>query len=340
MAKAQDYSPAELLQFGQKAEADGNLDYALRVFAYLANNFPDTVEGEIGFDGYNRIEACLDRAEARPERDPLWEPDRARPQAAAQQPQAAAPRPEAAPQKTSVVTPNTRVTSSRMSEATRRQLQPAPLTDRLASLHTRGEATAPTPAAQPERPQPSSPASADIAWLREAATAPPRTQAPAVAEQAAAGRSIGEALREQSGAVAQRDTVHNGSAWGSSAADDGDMALPRMVARALEESEGNLEDAFQRRYRAGTAIAIVFAVLGWLLLACGIALMGISLSGSFPELAAIGFSGIVPTGIEAGLAALSAGLVLVFVAQVGSAIFDNANATRHLLAIERAKAGY
>ncbi|MEM1370876.1 MAG: hypothetical protein AAGG72_01475 [Pseudomonadota bacterium] len=55
MRSAEDYSPAEVLQFGQRAEAEGNFDYAARAYSYLSDCFPDTVEGQVASDGQRRI---------------------------------------------------------------------------------------------------------------------------------------------------------------------------------------------------------------------------------------------------------------------------------------------
>lgn len=333
MSRVQDYSPAELLQFGQRAEADGDLDYALRVYAYLANNFPDTVEGEIAFDGYNRIEARIERTEARPAPDPLRQP------APAHHTPAQAPTPTYAP-------PAPRSTDKQNAQWPEARTAPqsasrsAVLSDRLASLQKPGY----TPPGTSSKPSPSS---THGGWLR--GTTPAMRSAPApIAGTADAEKpfsmDMDYGLRETKGTMERLDSPRNEHPdWAEPLDEERDTVLPRMVARALDaldESEGDLEQSFQRRYRAGSAIAVVFAVLGWLLLACGLALLGVTASAAFPQLAASGISGFAPAGIEVALGALLMGLVLVFASQVGSAILDNANATRHLLAIERAKAGY
>lgn len=310
MARVQDYSPSELLQFGQRAEAEGNSDYALRVYAYLANNFPDTVEGEIGFDSYGRLEPSLDRGgQSEPVPDPLRSNDRAaHHDLRQQQSDEPASRPAAGSRQGHAPA------SAAVTDASRHvQYDTTPLIDRLAALrrHSAPPSSSST-ATLPKTP-------VKFSWLQEVPTA-------SANDRGALTKS------EQS-----RETTQSRF---PSADNDRDTILPRMIARALDESEGDLEESFQRRYRAGSAIAIMFAVMGWLMLACGLALIGVTLSGNFAELGAIGLTAIVPAGIEAAIGALFSGLVLVFASQVGSAILDNANATRHLLAIERAKAGY
>ena len=73
-------------------------------------------------------------------------------------------------------------------------------------------------------------------------------------------------------------------------------------------------------------LALVAAALG----AAGVAGMPPTLAS--PSLMAL------PVGLVWGLAAAALGLALIFLSQLALAVFDNANASRHLLAIERAKA--
>lgn len=77
--------------------------------------------------------------------------------------------------------------------------------------------------------------------------------------------------------------------------------------------------------------------LGWIGVGVGTALAIAGLVGVPPALAAPGLFGL-PSGVVHGLQASAAGLALVFLSQLALAVFDNANATRNLLAIERAKA--
>ena len=95
--------------------------------------------------------------------------------------------------------------------------------------------------------------------------------------------------------------------------------------------------AFRERYRAGTLMAQGSNWLGWLAVGVGTALGSAGVAGMPDGLAMPSLFGL-PAGVVFGLAAVTAGLALVFVSQLALAVFDNANASRHLLAIERAKA--
>ncbi|MEL7049269.1 MAG: hypothetical protein AAFO75_09985, partial [Pseudomonadota bacterium] len=59
MGSAQDYSPAEMLQFGQRAEAERDFDYALRAYAYVMEQYAGTVESQMAGEGYRRVETAL-----------------------------------------------------------------------------------------------------------------------------------------------------------------------------------------------------------------------------------------------------------------------------------------
>lgn len=315
MGSAQDYSPAELLRFGQQAEAEGNLDYALKVYAYLANQFPGSTEGEVSYEGYARVEAALTRAGS--QASPQPSPGRV---ASSQSPAAQSPGSQSA----YYHPPNSAQppTSSQFVAGYAAAQHPAGgplLSDRLAGLQTTR--------LSPNSTQPSAGA-ANVGGGQPPGGYGGVTQAsphPSAANASAPFPSQGSVSSAGVPALHEDDAGHE--------------PLPRMVARALEEAEGDLEGAFQKRYRAGVMIAQLFAISGWLMLACGVALALVGLLGVFPEFAVAGGSGL-PRGAELGAVVFLCGLILVFVSQIGHAIFDNANATRHLLAIERAKAGY
>jgi hypothetical protein len=116
--------------------------------------------------------------------------------------------------------------------------------------------------------------------------------------------------------------------------------LPQVVAKARAvpvETAAEPEFEFKDRYRAGTFMAQSANWIGWLMVGVGVALGGAGLAGVPKALAAGALFGL-PAGIVWGLMAVSGGLALVLVSQLALAVFDNANASRHLLAIERAKA--
>jgi hypothetical protein len=98
--------------------------------------------------------------------------------------------------------------------------------------------------------------------------------------------------------------------------------------------------AKERHYRTGRVLATLVSCAGWLIVATGIAMVPavlatdpLLLQRSLPYAASLG-----PVGTIAAAVALSAvGLAVVFWGQMASALFDQANATRELVAIERAR---
>jgi len=97
--------------------------------------------------------------------------------------------------------------------------------------------------------------------------------------------------------------------------------------------------AARDHYRAGRALAMLVSALGWLITICGvmlpasyIGLDNLMRSTSLPRLGLLqtlaGATGMVATG-----------LFVVLAGQMARAVFDQANATRDLVALERAKFG-
>lgn len=117
--------------------------------------------------------------------------------------------------------------------------------------------------------------------------------------------------------------------------------LPMLVSpepySAPFEMPAEPEFAFKDRYRAGTLMAQAANWAGWMLAGSGSALVMAGALAVPEALAAPSLLGL-PAGIVLGLGASAAGVALVFLSQLALAVFDNANAARHLLAIERAKA--
>jgi len=90
----------------------------------------------------------------------------------------------------------------------------------------------------------------------------------------------------------------------------------------------------RNHYRFGSFLAGLVSLSGWLIAAAGVAATPVQLVLGRPEIG-FGTGGVLAVGL--GLAAL--GLVAVTLGQAVRALFDQANATRELVAIERAKAG-
>lgn len=146
-------------------------------------------------------------------------------------------------------------------------------------------------------------------------------------------------VRAAAGAAIQEDAAEAAPAGG---APGGTVNLPQVVAAAERQALyplAELEFAFKERYRAGTVISLGANWVGWLLVGVGVALAGAGLfgvTGGLADPSPAVFD--LPLGLVYGLGATMGGLALVFLSQIALAIFDNANASRHLLAIERAKA--
>ncbi|HXE70471.1 MAG TPA: hypothetical protein VN523_14010 [Hyphomicrobiaceae bacterium] len=90
----------------------------------------------------------------------------------------------------------------------------------------------------------------------------------------------------------------------------------------------------RNHYRVSSFLAGLVSLLGSLMVAAGLAAAPLHLALGRPEIG-IGSGGVLTVAVA--LAAL--GLVTVAFGQAVRALFDQANATRELVAIERAKAG-
>jgi hypothetical protein len=92
----------------------------------------------------------------------------------------------------------------------------------------------------------------------------------------------------------------------------------------------------ERRYRIGSIVAWLLFSIGLLFMVASLILIGlhtanIKLPGTLGML--LGFTG----GFPGAFAIFTVGVMQVFAAQIGRALFDNANAMRDLAMIERAK---
>jgi hypothetical protein len=98
----------------------------------------------------------------------------------------------------------------------------------------------------------------------------------------------------------------------------------------------------ERHYRSGRALATLTSWVGWLIFVAGAATVPLvlaadplTLQSGLPYAISLGPAG----AIAAAVAFSVAGLAVVFWGQMASALFDQANLTRELVAIERAKQG-
>lgn len=85
-------------------------------------------------------------------------------------------------------------------------------------------------------------------------------------------------------------------------------------------------------------MAVVLAAVGWFLLVVGLVVLLAGLAGVPASFSAAGLLGL-PLGVELGLGAIVTGVILLFVSQLGRAVFDSASAARELVEMERTKSG-
>jgi hypothetical protein len=129
--------------------------------------------------------------------------------------------------------------------------------------------------------------------------------------------------------AAQSQVWHqNGAAYanGSTLADGGHRARPPRAHRRRPMPPRD-------HYRAGRALARVFSALGWLTVAASIAapmLYVVAGAAGLPRVGVLALAGLAAS-------ATVAGMLVVFACQVARAVFDQANATRELAVLERAK---
>lgn len=279
-SSTQQYSPADILVFGQRAEAEGKLQYAAQFYHHLRNYYAGTQEGNEAAQGLARIEHM--RAQ-----QPAAQPDGGSSDAQA----------------------------GTLTQAFRRQDQARP---------------APAQAAQ-RSPQPSGQPQTGQQQARSAEPAHTATHAGAPARSGGAFQPA----RAGGGLPTTQDQANEHEALRAEP-----VAMPRHVARAAAEHDeydyDDYDDDFHPKYRLGSALATGLAVIGWLVIAGGLALAILGVIGPFPMLSA-GMVAGVPLGIAVGVGAIVVGFALVFISQLSHAVIDNANANRQRLALERSR---
>jgi hypothetical protein len=118
-------------------------------------------------------------------------------------------------------------------------------------------------------------------------------------------------------------------AWQSGDTAAGAEAVPRPKRGARRRPV-----APRDHYRTGRALAVCASGAGWLLAFLGLAapIASIIPGTGLPQLE-------LPQLVGAAVGLFAAGLLLVLLAQVAHALFDQASAARELVAMERAKLG-
>lgn len=334
MASSQQYSPDQVLAMGRNAEAAGNLDYALKVYAYLVEHFAELPEATDARHGQQRIIAWQ-RAEL------------ARRGGGGDGDQGHGPGASGA-DRTGVQPPPLRADAGRgeaMADVSRQR--PPPLSNRLDALRSplpqehgpRGQPARSGPAPQGARgvmPPQRGPAPAGPVQHGSGLQAPPRQGQPNH------GHPPNEGHYDQ-GLVASRKGAIDEHAARSTGLVPAEPGLPRMIARSAAEQEDDIAYEPYRRYRVGSFLASCMAVLGWFAVLAGLVLLAAMLSGlgsgAVPALGRPGAFGL-SLGSEIGAAALIAGLLTVLVSQIAHAVFDQANASLAMLEIEQSRGDY
>jgi hypothetical protein len=129
------------------------------------------------------------------------------------------------------------------------------------------------------------------------------------------------------GAAGPYPQIWQSNGAGPHAAGDARSAGPRHPRRVRYPAPRNY-------YRTGRTLAALFSMLGWLMVVAGLAAPALYLFGPMPP-APYGALGLLGGAI--GL--LFFGLMIVASGQAARALFDQANATCELVAIERARSG-
>lgn len=314
MASSEQYSPEQVLTMGRSAEAAGNLDYALKVYAYLAEHFGDTPEAMVARHGQQRIISWQRAEMARQNGGPpalnvqAGRADRAH-DAANQRPPPLSNRLEA-------------LRSALPPEPVQREMQARP-------AEHQGVGNSIPPPLEPARNRPVPHGSRYQQAARE-------NQGNVHQGQAHQGH-FGHGGAGSHQPVARE---HSTPSTGLVPAEPG---LPRMIARSVGENDEAIDHNTYRRYRVGSFLASFMAVMGWLAVLGGLIMLSAMFSGfgaaAVPSLGRPGGFDL-SIGSEIGAAAFVFGLLAVFVSQIAHALFDQANASLALLVIEQSRGDY
>lgn len=343
---------------GRNAEAAGNLEYALKVYAYLVEHFGDIPEAMIARHGQQRIIAWQRAEMARRNGGSGREhPDNA---AAARQMRHSGGHSgeQGDLQGTRQGTrqgdrqvqgpPALKVEAGRADRRPDADHQrPPPLSNRLEALRS---ALPPEPGlrelqARPIQPRGNGNPSAPTSGPTHQGPAP---QGARVQYGAHGNQSHVQPTHFGQGGMGSRQAVtreHAGTSTGpaSTGLVPAEPGLPRMIARAAGEGDEVIDHEPYRRYRVGSFLASFLAVIGWLAVLCGLIMLAAMLSGfgagAVPSLGWPGGFGL-SLGSEMGAVALFLGLLAVFVSQIAHAVFDQANASLAMLEIEQSRGDY
>jgi hypothetical protein len=114
-------------------------------------------------------------------------------------------------------------------------------------------------------------------------------------------------------------------------------ALPQIISR--QHAQAAEVPAFHARFRISKFFAHALSSIGWVILLSGIVAAAAGIAGTVAELSAIVLLG-APFGVMLGVPAALFGLMLVVSGQLAAALFDSANATLEMAAIERGRTSF
>lgn len=114
-------------------------------------------------------------------------------------------------------------------------------------------------------------------------------------------------------------------------------ALPQIISR--QHAQSDEQPSFHARFRASKFFAHALSGIGWMTLLSGVGAAAAGIAGAGSELSAIALLG-APFGVMLGIPAVLLGLILVVGGQLAAALFDSANATLEMAAIERGRTSF
>lgn len=298
------YSPSEILDMGRRAEAEGNVEYASQFYGYLIEGLPGTREADEARNGMERVARLLDRSSST---------QTARPQSQI----------ASTPAQTSYQSPSTAYDhASRtgkhspqlsMDTATQNARRPTPHQGSMKSGQMRSEPGLSSPNGRPSQ---------NPSHLQSA----PTSQTAVSAGQHHPHRGSQPLPQTGRNPVQVNDTHHEDR-----------TPLPKIAQRNDELEED--EVVFVPGYRVGRFLAFALILLGWTAMIGGIAFVAMSIAGVTGTQLLPDYGGL-PLGIVAGMSAVVAGIVMIFLGSLAQAAYEAANNTRELLEIERANAGW
>lgn len=298
---SESYSPAQYLDAGFRAEMAGERDLAIQYYSYIADAFPDTLEGEAARGGLMRL--GQDRGHRKPS-----SPNELAPQS--QWPAGAAA--------------GMALGSVSHGHGTPGPAHPSPDRSRVeagerSAFSSQGRSN---PQASPVRHAMKPTAGED------ATQAAHRIRLGEIAHMDL-GRGIPPGQHVRSG-TERPDSGPDGRA-------NEPMRLPEVVARHARVLAGEDEDiGYRPRYTNARRLAYVVTIFGWLIVAGGLSLLVLTVLGVAAPVP--GHVGGIAVGVVIGGVAGVMGLALVLGGLVAVAIFDQADAVRELRSLVKVRA--